>query len=188
VLEGLINEAEAAAGAVVSKYAARASVVVPFLVALTFATLAVTFVLIDRYDAISAFTIVALGYGAIGVVAAISVTNIERAKTEQRVAVQDAATSTVTADVAKTVMAEAPLALAASLLSTVGGPSAALGVTRALVRNWPLVVLTGLVGVLVFSEGQTVQTQVDPEVDPTKLNGIRPRRSGVGAAAEQTGL
>lgn len=188
MFEGLINEAETAAGAVVSKYAARASVVVPFLFALTFATLAITFALIDRYGAISAFTIVALAYGLVGVLAAISVANAERGKSERRPAVQDTATTTATADVAKTVMAEAPLALVVSLLSSVGGPAAALGATRALVRNWPLVVLAGLVGVLVLSTGKIEPTQTDAEVDPAKLNGIRPNRSGAAAPTEQKRL
>jgi hypothetical protein len=188
VFEGLINEAEAAAGAVVSKYAARASVVVPFLFALTFATLAITFLLMDRYGAISAFTIVALAYGTVGLLAAISVANVERGKTEQRVAVQDAAAATATSKVAQTVMAEAPLALAVSLLSSVGGPTAALNATRALARNWPLVVLAGLIGILIFSNGETEPEPVDEKVEPNKLNGVHPNRGGASAPTEQASL
>ena len=188
MIEGLIKEAETAAGAVVSKYAARASVVVPFLFALTFATLAITFALVDRYGAILAFTIVALAYGIVGVLAAISVANAERGKTERHPTVQDAATTAATADVAKTVMAEAPLALVVSLLGSVGGPTAALGAARAVVRNWPLVVLAGLVGVLVFSTGKTEPTQTDADVDPAKLNGIRPNHRSAAAPTVQKSL
>jgi hypothetical protein len=176
VLEGLINDAETAAGAVVSKYAFRASVVIPFLFALIFATLAITVALVDRYGAVYAFASVATGYAVIGFVAALMVANAERAKSRQRVAAPQTSATAATAEVAKTVIAEAPLAMIATLLGSVGGPTAALGATRVLARNWPLVVLAGLIGVLVFAKGDAQSTDVDSEndtkPDPSGLNGF----------------
>jgi hypothetical protein len=176
VLEGLINDAETAAGAVVSKYAVRASVVIPFLFAVTFATLAITVALVDRYGAVYAFSIVATGYAIIGFVAALMVANAERAKLRQRAAAPQTSATAATAEVAKSVIAEAPLAMIATLLGSVGGPTAALGATRVLARNWPLVVLAGMIGVLVFAKGETPPTDVDGEhdanPDASRLNGF----------------
>jgi hypothetical protein len=49
VFRGLISDAKAAAGAVIVKYVARASVAIPFLIAAGFATAALTVLLVDRY-------------------------------------------------------------------------------------------------------------------------------------------
>ncbi len=48
MLRGLINDAKSAAGRVVAKYAVRASVAVPFVIALGFATAGITLMLVER--------------------------------------------------------------------------------------------------------------------------------------------
>jgi hypothetical protein len=185
VFEGLINEAETAADAVVTKYAVRATVVVPFLVALVFATLAITFLLVDRFGAIPAFLILTLVYGAVGTCAALSVTKSERKKAESRTVEQEASTKSATTQAAAAIVADAPLAIAATLLSSLGGPTVALDATKAIIRNWPLVVLAGLVGVLVFSTAAPEAGSSDAEVDPDSLNGARAPSNGVGAPLPQ---
>ena len=66
MFRGLISDAKAAAGAVIVKYVARASVAVPFLIAGGFATAALTVMLVDRYGAQTAYWLLAGGFTLIG--------------------------------------------------------------------------------------------------------------------------
>ena len=74
MFRGLINDVKSAAGSVIAKYLARASVAVPFVVALGFATAAITFTLVDRFGVIIAYWIVAAGFTLIGLVATLAIT------------------------------------------------------------------------------------------------------------------
>ena len=69
MFQGLISDAKAASGLLIDKYFARASVVVPFVVALGFATAAITLMLVNRFGYIAAFWIIAGGFTLIGLVA-----------------------------------------------------------------------------------------------------------------------
>ena len=70
MFRGLLNDVKTAAGSLVARYVARASVAMPFLVAFGFATAAVTLMLVERYGAIAAYWMIAGGFTTIGVVAA----------------------------------------------------------------------------------------------------------------------
>ena len=72
MFRGLINDAKSAAGSLVAKYLARASVAVPFIVAFGFATAAITVMLVERYGHVAAYWMVAGGFTLIGLVAALS--------------------------------------------------------------------------------------------------------------------
>ena len=72
MFQGVIDAAKSSASALLAEYAARASVAVPFLIALGFATSALTVYLMERFGAISAYLIVAAGFTAIGVIGAIA--------------------------------------------------------------------------------------------------------------------
>ena len=74
MFRSLINDAKSAAGAVIGKYVIRASVAVPFVVAAGFGTAATTLVLIDRFGAVIAYCLMAGGFAAIGLLAALAVT------------------------------------------------------------------------------------------------------------------
>ena len=74
MFQGLINDAKSAAGSLIAKYLARASVAVPFVIALGFATAAITFMLVERFGAITASWMVAGGFTLIGLVATLAVT------------------------------------------------------------------------------------------------------------------
>ena len=74
MFRGLINDAKAAAGSLVGKYLVRASVAVPFIVAIGFAVAAITLMLVDRFGAINAYLMVAGGFTLIGLIAALVVT------------------------------------------------------------------------------------------------------------------
>jgi hypothetical protein len=73
VFAGLINQAKSAVSGLVLKYVARASVAVPFVLALGFALAAITVMLIERFGHVMAYWLVAGGLAVIGIVAAIAV-------------------------------------------------------------------------------------------------------------------
>ena len=70
---GLINQAKSAVSHLVLQYVARASVAVPFIIALGFALAAITVLLVNRFGHAAAYAMMAGGLAAIGVVAAIAV-------------------------------------------------------------------------------------------------------------------
>jgi hypothetical protein len=92
MFQGIINNAKAAAGSMVAKYAARASVAVPFIVALGFATAAVTLMLVEQFG----HFMVAGGFTVIGLLAAL----IVRTKEHDEVVAQEQSTATDTVGVA----------------------------------------------------------------------------------------
>ena len=59
MFRGLINDAKSAAGAMIAKYLARASVAVPFLVALGFGTAALAVMLVERFGSAYAYLMLA---------------------------------------------------------------------------------------------------------------------------------
>lgn len=62
---GLVNQAKAAASGFVLKYVARASVAVPFIIAIGFAIAATTMMLVQRFGHLTAYWIMA---GALAVI------------------------------------------------------------------------------------------------------------------------
>jgi hypothetical protein len=90
VFQGLINSAKSAVSSVILKYVARASVAVPFVIALGFALAAIAAMLVDLFGHIAGYWLVAGGLAAIGVIAAISVSAREH---EEEVSDQQAETT-----------------------------------------------------------------------------------------------
>src|SRR5262249_62152855 len=70
---GLIQHAREAASHLLLRYVARASVAVPFIVALGFAIAAVAVMLVDRFGHVTAYWIMAARLAILGVLAAIVV-------------------------------------------------------------------------------------------------------------------
>ena len=66
MFRGLINDAKSAAGSLIARYLARASVAVPFIVAIGFGVAAITLLLVERFGAINAYLMVAGGFTVIG--------------------------------------------------------------------------------------------------------------------------
>jgi hypothetical protein len=166
VFRGLISDAKAAAGAVIVKYVARASVAIPFLIAGGFAIAAVTAMLVDRYGAQVAYWLVAGAFTLIGAVAMLVVTVKEQ---EEEVAEAEAVAAD-TPEVAKEVALQAPLALLSALLASPMGPTSALGIARLLGRNLPLVLLLVVAGFLLWprepaAEGETELAEGEPAAD-----------------------
>jgi hypothetical protein len=146
VFKGLINDAKAAAGSLVVKYAARASVAVPFIIAFGFATAAATWMLVERFGHVSAYWMVAGGFTLVGVIAALAVGVREH---EEEVAEAEAEKAD-TANLASDVAMQAPLALLGALFSSPAGPGSVLSLVKLLARNLPLVLLLVVAGVLLW--------------------------------------
>jgi hypothetical protein len=69
LFQELLAEVKTAAGDAASKYALRALIAVPFLLAIGFATAAVTLMLIDRFGTMGAYLSVASIFFALGILA-----------------------------------------------------------------------------------------------------------------------
>ena len=172
---GLINNANAAVAHVILKYVARASVAVPFLIALGFALAAVTVMLVQRFGHVTAYWLMAGGLAVIGAVAAIvvSVKEHEEEAAEQKASQDD--TKEVVSDATVQAMTQAPVALLGALFTTPGGATMALKLARVLGRNFPLVLLLVMIGALFWpSEGEAADTAAVADTQEPRPNGLQP--------------
>jgi hypothetical protein len=155
MFRALISDAKSAAGSLIAKYLARASVVAPFVIALAFATAAITLMLIDRFGSIAAFWMLAGGFIVIGLVATRAVTVKEQGEeiAEKQVATQDAARA---AGAAAQFAMQGLLALLGVLLSTPPRSATLAAGAKRILRNIPPLVLLALLALLFWpnlSEG-----------------------------------
>jgi hypothetical protein len=176
MFRGLINDAKTAAGSLVGKYLVRASVAVPFIVAIGFAVAAVTLMLVDRFGAINGYLMVAGGFTLIGLVASLVVSVKEQEEEVAETKAEASDTASVATDAAAQAAVQAPLALLATLFATPAGPTALAGGARMLARNIPLVVLLVLLGMLFWPSEPTAETADSEEADlpSRKPNGAHP--------------
>lgn len=172
MFRGLINDVKSAAGSVVEKYAARASVAVPFIIALGFATAGVTLMLVERFGHRNAYLMVAGGFTALGLLAALIVWT----KEHDEVVAEEQAVKADTADVASDTAAAAvqiPLALLGALFTSPAAPSSVLSLARVLGRNLPLVLVLVALGILFWpksaEETMADEDAADDAVDPEIL-------------------
>jgi len=174
VLQGIINNAKAAAGSIVAKYAARASVAVPFIVALGFATAAVTLMLVERFGHQNAYFMVAGGFTVIGLLAAL----IVRTKEHDEVTAEAHATAADTAGIATNAAGAAavqmPLALLGALFSSPVGPSSLLSLVGVIGRNLPLVLLLTGIGMLFWPKNADEVPENAAADEFTPAAGLRP--------------
>jgi hypothetical protein len=164
VFAGLINQAKSAVSGLVLKYLARASVAVPFVIALGFGLAAITAMLVERFGHITAYWIVAGGLALIGVVAAVVVSVKEH---EEEVAEQEAEksdTEEVVSEATAQAIVQTPLALLGALFAAPGGATTALRAARLLGRNLPLVLLLAIVGALFWPTDRTESPDEDIDV------------------------
>ena len=166
MFRSLINDAKSAAVSVLAKYAVRASVAVPFLVAAGFGTAALTLVLAERLGALSAYCIMGGAFAAIGLIAALAVTVKEQEEEVADAAAERDDTAEVATDAAAQAAVQLPLALLGTLLTTPLGPGTALGGAKAIGRNLPLVVLLALVAFLFWPAEATSADETSQAEDP----------------------
>ena len=180
MFRGLINDAKSAAGSVVAKQAARASVVVPFMIALGFATAAVALTLIEWFGHRNAYLILGGGFSVIGLLTAVVVRNKEQevVVAEEKAAKADTAKAHVAVDtVAAVAAAELPMALLGALMTSSGGPVSIATVARFVGRNLPLVLFVAGLGVLLWpqSAGNAAASADDvagPGAKAPRSNGV----------------
>ena len=199
MFQGLINHAKSAAGSLIAKYVARASVAVPFVLAFGFATAGVTLMLIERFGHRNAYFIVSGGFTVLGLLAALLVRNKEHEEIVADEQAVKADTADVAMETATAAAAHMPLALIGALFSTLG-PSSLANLVRTLGRHLPLALLLGAIAVLLwpkpFGEKRTTATGPDPsridendshdehfQITPYNLNAgdhYRPRGRAIG--------
>ena len=159
---GLINHARAAASHLVLRYVARASVAIPFLIALGFAIAAIAVMLVERFGHVTAYWIMAAGLAALGVMAAIVVSVKEHEEQVAEEKAEQVDTQEVLSDATAQALVQAPVALLGALLTTPGGATSAFRVARLLGRNLPLVLLLVLIGALFWPTGSAQNEEAEP--------------------------
>jgi hypothetical protein len=171
MFESSIINAKAAAVSLIAKYFARASVALPFLVALGFATAAITHILVERYGEVTAYWIMAAGFAVSGVVAMLAVSTNEREKevAEEQVEQNDAAR--VAPDATAQATLEAALALLAAGLATPLGRDTVAAGTKMAASNMPLIILLALIALLFWPVAPTSET---PDLDDEATRTPRP--------------
>ena len=145
---GLINDAKAAVSHLVLRYVARASVAIPFVLALGFTVAAIAVMLVERFGHVTGYWIMAGGLAAIGIGAAIAVSVKEHEEEAADQKAEQADTGEVVSDATAEAMVQAPLALLGALFSAPGGAAGAFKIARVLGRNFPLVLLLVMIGAL----------------------------------------
>ena len=165
--------------ALVLKYVARASVAVPFVIALGFALAALTVMLVQRFGHVTAYWLMAGGLAAIGVIAAsvVSVKEHEEEVAEQKAEKPIPQRWRATPRAGHG--AGAPR-VAGRLFTMPGGAAGALKVARVLGRNFPLVLLLVLIGALFWpTESQDAKVSAeDAEDGPAEHTSAEPRPNG----------
>lgn len=177
MFRGLINDAKSAAGSVVAKYAARASVAVPFVIAFGFATAGITLLLVERFGHRNAYLMVAGSFMVLGFMAAL----IVRAKEHEDVVADAQAgkadTADVSTDTAAAAAVQTPLALLGLLFSSPVGPASLMSLVRAVGRNLPLAAMLVGIGVLFWPKSaDQAGDGVLPEA-PRPIGAYRPGAS-----------
>jgi uncharacterized membrane protein YhaH (DUF805 family) len=168
MFQGLINNAKSAVSGLVLKYVARASVAVPFVIALGFALAAVTVMLVDRFGHATAYWTVAGGLTLVGVIAAIIVSVKEHEEEVAEQVAEKTDTDEVVGDATAQAIVQTPIALLGALFTS--SPATALGGIRLLARNFPLVLLLVMIGAL-FWPTQTAEEELEDTDQRLKPNG-----------------
>ena len=172
MFRGLINDAKSAVGNLILKYLARASVAVPFVIAVAFAVAAIAAMLVERFGPVTGCWILAGGMATIGIIAAVVVSVREHKEEVAEELKEHADTQEMISDATAQALMQTPVALLGPLIATPGGAATGLSVARALGRNWPLVLLLVLGGALFWPVQTTEEEFAAEELDvPRRPNG-----------------
>ena len=170
MFRGLINDAKAAAGSLIGKYVARASVAVPFIVAVGFGIAALTVFLVERFGHLKAYLMLAAGFAFVGLIAMLAVNAKEQHEEAVEARAEEMDTKEVASDAAAQAAAQAPLAILGALLASPAGPTTLAGGAKFVTRNLPLVTLLVLIGMLFWptvpTDEGTEPERDDPHVPP----------------------
>ena len=152
MFRGLINEATSAAAGVATKYAMRATIAVPFLIALVFALIGSTIMLADAYGIVVAAWAMAVAFTIVGLIAATMINHIEQEAAVSTLASEKTDTQEVASEATVQAIEQAPWVILSDLVTTVGGPATVIGAGRVIGRNLPLVAFVGAIGLLLLSD------------------------------------
>jgi hypothetical protein len=138
----LVSYATSGLTNLMSKYAIRASVLIPFLFAFAFGLAGLTVILIDSFGCRDAYLLLAAGFGTIGLVALIAVRLKER--------IEDAASAEAGSVVAVASTAletgnQMPAAVASGASDAV---SSFRGLADLAARNWPLLIAASIAAII----------------------------------------
>ena len=138
----LVSYATSGLTNLIGKYALRGSVLIPFLFAFAFGLAGLTVVLIDSFGYRDAYLLLAAGFGAIGLIALITVWLKER---NEEAAGGDAGSAAALSSTAIETGKHIPAAVA-------GGASDAVSSFRGLAdlaaRNWPLLIAASIAAII----------------------------------------
>jgi hypothetical protein len=158
----------------VLRYVARASVALPFIIALGFAIAAIAVMLVDRFGHVTAYWIMAGGLAILGALAGIALSVKEHGGQLAEKKAQQTDTQEVVSDAAAQAIVQAPVALLGALFTTPGGATSAFKVARILGRNLPLVLLLVMVGALFWPASDTEVAEAQIDAAGGSPNGLRP--------------
>ena len=174
MFKGLLNDAKSAAGSLIARYLARASVAVPFVIALGFATAGGTLMLVERFGHRDAYFMVAGIFTLLGILTALFV----RSKEHEEVVVEEQAaksdTAEVATDAAAAAAAQMPLALLGSLFTSPLGPSSVGSLVRMLGRNLPLAIMLAAMALLFWPSKPDEDVETASADPPLRPNGSYP--------------
>jgi hypothetical protein len=173
VFAGLVNQAKAAVSSLLLKYVARASVAIPFVVALGFTLAATTVMLVERFGHVTAYWTMAGGLAVIGLIAAVAVSAKEHEEALEEQKAEAAHAEHAMSDATAQAITQAPLALLGTLFATPGGTTTALKTARIVGRNWPLALLVVMIGAL-FWPTEADRATGDNAAPARKPNGSHP--------------
>lgn len=167
MFQSLVNRAQRSVDSLISKYVARVAVAVPFIIAMGFGTAAAAVKLTAEYGSMTAYTILAGAFSAIGLVAAVAIAMVSpqpaassEATAEQAPAAQNAETAEEEAG------PELPVdpAMVLSMLTTLG-PVLTPYLLRTLVRNLPLLTGLAVVAYLLFADAGKSEATAEAPVE-----------------------
>ena len=168
----MINDAKSAAGSLIARYLARASVAVPFVVAFGFATAGGSLMLVERFGHRDAYLIVAGIFALLGMLAVLFVRSKEHEEVVEPAVKND--TAEMATDAAATAAAQIPLALLGTLFTSPLGPSSVGGLVRMLGRNLPLAIMVAALALLFWPSKAEDDANTASADHPVQPNGSYP--------------
>jgi predicted neutral ceramidase superfamily lipid hydrolase len=164
VFRGFINDATAAADALIARVVTQASIAVPFIIAFGFATAGVALILVEHFGHRNAYLILAVVFSVIGFLlsALIRSRRSEAATADARAEYERAAQAGANPKLTPT---QLPLAVLAALVSSSVGPSMVLRVARGVTRNLPLIGAALIFGFLMWPKPAATDVPEDAAID-----------------------
>jgi hypothetical protein len=172
MFQGLFKRAETTIDQVVGKYVGRAIVAIPLLVAGGFATAALTVKLVQLYEPVTGYSIMAALFAVIGLLTAVAtgVGTATEGVSQTQEAVSESSDASPGDSEAETLLTPDVMAILTS-----AAPIALPGIARGIGRNLPLVFILAVLAFIVshFAEPPPESTgeghentEAEPAVDP----------------------